>query len=81
MPHHLECWIENGQCTTYGCRGYRLVKPPILPHRRQINPPIVITHEDLGMSISGKWQQKYGKPAALVIAAIAGGGLFLLKYL
>lgn len=20
VPHHLECWIDNGRCTTYGCR-------------------------------------------------------------
>jgi hypothetical protein len=19
IPHHLECWIDNGRCTTYGC--------------------------------------------------------------
>jgi len=18
-PHHLECWVDNGRCTTYGC--------------------------------------------------------------
>ncbi|MHB0935559.1 MAG: RING finger protein [Armatimonadota bacterium] len=21
MPHHAECWQENGRCTTYGCNG------------------------------------------------------------
>ncbi len=21
IPHHLECWAENGGCTTYGCCG------------------------------------------------------------
>ncbi|MHB9108411.1 MAG: RING finger protein [Armatimonadota bacterium] len=21
IPHHRECWEENGRCTTYGCRG------------------------------------------------------------
>ena len=21
MPHHAECWRENGRCTTYGCSG------------------------------------------------------------
>ncbi len=21
VPHHSECWEENGGCTTYGCRG------------------------------------------------------------
>ena len=21
IPHHLECWQENGKCTTFGCRG------------------------------------------------------------
>jgi len=21
IPHHLECWVENGGCTTFGCRG------------------------------------------------------------
>lgn len=21
MPHHKDCWFENGQCTTFGCTG------------------------------------------------------------
>ncbi len=21
MPHHKDCWIENGECTTFGCTG------------------------------------------------------------
>lgn len=21
MPHHLECWVENRSCTTFGCPG------------------------------------------------------------
>ena len=21
IPHHLECWKENGGCTTFGCTG------------------------------------------------------------
>lgn len=21
MPHHQECWMENGRCTTFGCSG------------------------------------------------------------
>lgn len=21
IPHHEECWQQNGKCTTYGCRG------------------------------------------------------------
>ena len=21
MPHHKECWIANGGCTTFGCMG------------------------------------------------------------
>ncbi len=21
VPHHRECWQENGGCTTYGCQG------------------------------------------------------------
>jgi hypothetical protein len=21
VPHHRECWDENGRCTTYGCNG------------------------------------------------------------
>jgi hypothetical protein len=20
VPHHRECWVENGGCTTFGCR-------------------------------------------------------------
>lgn len=24
IPHHEECWRENGACTTYGCNGYPL---------------------------------------------------------
>jgi RNA polymerase subunit RPABC4/transcription elongation factor Spt4 len=25
MPHHRECWIENGGCTTFGCMGVEAV--------------------------------------------------------
>lgn len=21
MPHHKDCWVENGGCTTFGCMG------------------------------------------------------------
>ena len=21
MPHHADCWRENGRCTTFGCQG------------------------------------------------------------
>ncbi len=21
MPHHKDCWAENGSCTTFGCAG------------------------------------------------------------
>lgn len=21
MPHHMDCWIENQRCTTFGCQG------------------------------------------------------------
>lgn len=21
MPHHKDCWVENGGCTTFGCQG------------------------------------------------------------
>ena len=38
VVHHRECWFENEQCTTYGCRGHavdvsgRLVVPPLRLH-------------------------------------------------
>lgn len=24
VPHHEECWKENGGCTVYGCKGWAL---------------------------------------------------------
>ena len=27
IPHHLECWQENGKCTTFGCRGVQSQNP------------------------------------------------------
>lgn len=43
VPHHLECWGENGRCTTYGCTGGQarleeqmLQEPVITPE----TPPI-----------------------------------------
>jgi hypothetical protein len=21
IPHHVECWEQNGRCTTFGCTG------------------------------------------------------------
>lgn len=24
MPHHRECWMENGSCTTFGCTGHMI---------------------------------------------------------
>lgn len=46
MPHHLECWIENGQCTTYGCKGHRMPNLGILAHRKQQLPMIDITFDE-----------------------------------
>jgi len=28
MPHHEECWRENGGCTTFGCQGHASLSPP-----------------------------------------------------
>lgn len=34
-PHHIECWQENGSCTTFGCSGRPLdpsgLERPVLP--------------------------------------------------
>ena len=31
MPHHAECWQENGGCTVYGCTGRAQVdRPPLV---------------------------------------------------
>ncbi|MHB0939627.1 MAG: RING finger protein [Armatimonadota bacterium] len=47
MPHHQECWMENGRCTTYGCSGTpQLVSgagintvPPVQPMAAISMPP------------------------------------------
>lgn len=46
MPHHMECWIENGQCTTYGCRGHRMPNAGLLAYRKQQLPIIEITFDE-----------------------------------
>jgi hypothetical protein len=33
MPHHAECWRENGRCTTFGCPG-------IDPATANVHPPL-----------------------------------------
>ncbi|NLN75492.1 MAG: hypothetical protein GX139_04220 [Armatimonadetes bacterium] len=32
IPHHQDCWRENGGCTTFGCRGANAARP-IIPQR------------------------------------------------
>lgn len=27
IPHHKECWDQNGSCTTFGCQGLRYGQP------------------------------------------------------
>ena len=28
IPHHADCWRENGRCTTFGCQGGGPSSPP-----------------------------------------------------
>jgi len=47
IPHHLECWRENGGCTTYGCSRAASYSPG---HEISVPESIVIDSEDLGES-------------------------------
>ena len=40
MPHHLECWVENQGCTTFGCSGtiQGLSTPPAYPQNYPAAP-------------------------------------------
>ena len=39
MPHHQECWMENGRCTTFGCSGTpQLVSGPTLGAAPPVQP-------------------------------------------
>lgn len=44
MPHHAECWVENGGCTTFGCNGAPVRTPgfdePIVLTSERINPRV-----------------------------------------
>ena len=35
VPHHKECWEENGGCTVYGCKGWALWPGLDLPPREE----------------------------------------------
>ena len=47
MPHHQECWQENGRCTTFGCHG---IDPATANHApvalpiQQLTPDYAPTH-------------------------------------
>lgn len=51
VPHHRECWMENGGCTTYGCRsspqvaGTIPVAAPSQPQYPGPLPPTALPHQ------------------------------------
>jgi len=47
MPHHQECWEENGQCTTYGCKGVQLPSAGIHAQRPASESVIEIRFEEV----------------------------------
>jgi hypothetical protein len=38
MPHHAECWRDNGRCTTYGCNGIPRIADPF---REQLHESLI----------------------------------------
>ncbi len=60
VPHHLECWEENGRCTTFGCAG--VVENEHF-NRNDPNgfadPPgrITIESESIGLSSEGSFER------------------------
>ncbi|MHB0935560.1 MAG: RING finger protein [Armatimonadota bacterium] len=46
MPHHAECWQENGRCTTFGCHGRPVGMTAAVDEEHDADR-LVITSEDL----------------------------------
>lgn len=77
IPHHRECWIENGnKCTTFGCKGTRateperapLPQPPPQPRPQPTTQPNTRHVPEVESSNTGVW--------VFVILAIIGIGIF-----
>ncbi|WP_283410571.1 RING finger protein [Anoxynatronum buryatiense] len=81
MPHHLQCWMENGRCTTYGCKGHRLANPSISPHRRQKLPIIEIDFDDPSPVSSGMFRRWKAWMIAAAVVLILSGGIYIVKFL
>lgn len=74
MPHHRDCWAENGGCTTYGCTATRAASPPAALHG---GPPfadrIVLEPADLAAEPA--------RPAAWEPGLITQAGQALLRWM
>ncbi len=81
MPHHLECWIENGQCTTYGCRGERMANAGIRSHRKQQLPLIEITFEEPSKNTLKSGFKGHAWKVAVLVAFLLGGSYYLYRFL
>ena len=69
-PHHIECWQENGGCTTYGCKENPVTLPEVEESNeikgidvgdrtveelsRIIKPEIKVTHEEIDCKYCSK---------------------------
>lgn len=77
MPHHRECWVENGKCTTYGCKGQMKPNPRIAAYRRQTLPPIEITFAETEEKSFKKLFFRYQWVFILGILFLLGLGYYL----
>lgn len=81
MPHHLECWIENGRCTTYGCKGHRMPNPGMLAHRKQQLPIIDITFDEQQETSGWRRLKGHGWKVAIFASILLVSGYYLYRFL
>jgi len=81
MPHHLACWMENGQCTTYGCIGHRIPNPTMLAHRKQQFPIIEISFDEMQENPPGNWFKAHVWKVAALVVILLGSSYYLYRFL
>ena len=77
MPHHRECWLENGSCTTYGCKGRMKPNPMIASHRRQMLPPIDISFDEVKEKNRKSFFLRYQWVVTIVVLFLLALGYYL----
>lgn len=81
IPHHTECWQENGGCTVLGCTAGPQLQAPWHADTHSAPSRLVITKEDLGfaprrLSPSKAWSLY----AVVILTLIIGAAIGLQQY-